>query len=116
MILSAHVTLCIGLALMFTPLFTASLSSLPMRLYSHGSAILGSVQQVAGAAGIALFIALMTIQSTVLMAAGADQINAIAAGIRAGFFCGAVISLFAVVTAFFVKKPPANPEMAGMGH
>lgn len=115
-ILSAHVTLCIGLALMFTPLFTASLSSLPMRLYSHGSAILGSVQQVAGAAGIALFIALMTIQSTVLMAAGADQVNAIAAGIRAGFFCGAVISLFAVVTAFFVKKPPANPEMTGMGH
>jgi DHA2 family lincomycin resistance protein-like MFS transporter len=114
-ILACHVALCIGLALMFTPLFTASLSSLPMSLYSHGSAILGSVQQVAGAAGVALFIALMTIQSTALVAAGADQVAALASGIRLGFMCGAVISLFAVVAAFFVRKPPANPEMHAMG-
>jgi len=114
-ILAGHVTLCIGLAIMFTPLFTASLSSLPMSLYSHGSAILGSVQQVAGAAGVALFIALMTIQSTTLMANGVDHVEALAAGIRTGFLCGAIISLFAIAAAFFVKKPPANPEMAGMG-
>jgi DHA2 family lincomycin resistance protein-like MFS transporter len=100
---------------MFTPLFTASLSSLPMQLYSHGSAILGSVQQVAGAAGVALFIALMTIQSAALTAAGTEPVTALAAGIRTGFMTGAIISLFAIVAAFFVKKPPANPEMAGMG-
>ncbi|MDB5542038.1 MAG: transporter [Devosia sp.] len=115
-ILAGHVTLCIGLAIMFTPLFTASLSSLPMQLYSHGSAILGSVQQVAGAAGVALFVALMTIQTAALTASGTEPVTALAAGIRTGFLCGAVISLFAVVAAFFVKKPPANPEMAGMGH
>lgn len=115
-ILAGHVTLCIGLAIMFTPLFTASLSSLPTQLYSHGSAILGSVQQVAGAAGIALFVALMTIQSAALTATGSDPTTALAAGIRTGFLCGAIISLFAIVVAFFVKKPPANPEMAGMGH
>jgi DHA2 family lincomycin resistance protein-like MFS transporter len=114
-VLAAHVLLCIGLALMFTPLFTASLSSLPMRLYSHGSAILGSVQQVAGAAGVALFVALMTIQSSVLLASGSEPIPAISGGIHAGFLCGAVISLFAIVAAFFVKKPPAQPGMEGMG-
>lgn len=114
-ILAGHIALCIGLAIMFTPLFTASLSSLPMQLYSHGSAILGSVQQVAGAAGVALFIALMTIQSTALTAAGTEPVTALAAGIRLGFMTGAIISLFAIVAAFFVKKPPANPEMAGMG-
>jgi DHA2 family lincomycin resistance protein-like MFS transporter len=114
-ILAGHIALCIGLAIMFTPLFTASLSSLPMQLYSHGSAILGSVQQVAGAAGVALFIALMTIQSTALTAAGTEPVTALAAGIRTGFTTGAIISLFAIVAAFFVKKPPANPEMAGMG-
>lgn len=114
-ILAGHIALCIGLAIMFTPLFTASLSSLPMRLYSHGSAILGSVQQVAGAAGVALFIALMTIQSAALTAAGTEPVSALAAGIRTGFMTGAIISLFAIVAAFFVKKPPANPAMAGMG-
>jgi DHA2 family lincomycin resistance protein-like MFS transporter len=114
-ILAGHVVISVGLALVFTPLFTASLSSLPMQLYSHGSAILGSVQQVAGAAGIALFIALMTLQTSGLLAGGMDQLAATVGGIRAGFLCGAIISLFAVVAAFFVKKPPANPEMAGMG-
>jgi DHA2 family lincomycin resistance protein-like MFS transporter len=114
-VLAAHVLLCIGLALMFTPLFTASLSSLPMQLYSHGSAILGSVQQVAGAAGVALFVALMTIQSSALLAAGSAPIPAISGGIHAGFLCGAVISLFAIAAAFFVKKPPAQPGMEGMG-
>jgi DHA2 family lincomycin resistance protein-like MFS transporter len=114
-VLAAHVLLCIGLALMFTPLFTASLSSLPMQLYSHGSAILGSVQQVAGAAGVALFVALMTIQSGALLAAGSEPIPAISGGIHAGFLCGAVISLFAIVAAFFVKKPPAQPGMEHLG-
>ena len=27
------------------------------------------------------------------------------AGIRAAFFCGAIISIAAVITAFFIKKP-----------
>lgn len=114
-ILAGHIALCIGLAIMFTPLFTASLSSLPMQLYSHGSAILGSIQQVAGAAGVALFVALMTIQTAALTAAGTEPVSALASGIRTGFMCGAIISLLAIVAAFFVKKPPANPEMAGMG-
>lgn len=114
-ILAGHVTISIGLALMFTPLFTASLSSLPMRLYSHGSAILGSAQQVAGAAGVALLVAVMTLQSEALGRAGLAPVDALGGGIRAGFMCGAVISLIAIVLAFLVKKPPANPEMAGMG-
>ena len=52
----------------------------------------------------------------VLALAAAIFQTALAAGIRTGFLCGAIISLFAIVVAFFVKKPPANPEMAGMGH
>jgi len=117
LILAGHMVMCLGLALAFTPLFTASLSSLPMPLYSHGSAILGSVQQVAGAAGVALFVAIMTLQSAALMADGTAQVEALAAGIRSGFLCGAVISLFAIVAGFFVKKPPANPDMQGFaGH
>src|SRR5690606_12105187 len=38
LILAGHIVMSLGLALAFTPLFTASLSSLPMPLYSHGSA------------------------------------------------------------------------------
>ncbi len=116
LILAGHIVMCLGLALAFTPLFTASLSSLPMPLYSHGSAILGSVQQVAGAAGVALFVAIMTLQSAALVAGGTAQVEALTAGIRSGFLCGAIISLFAIVAGFFVKKPPANPDAPMGGH
>ncbi len=40
---------------MFTPLFTSALGSLRSELYAHGSATVGTVQQLAGAAGTALF-------------------------------------------------------------
>ena len=49
-LLAAHVVLSVGLAMTFTPLFSASLGSLPPKLYGHGSAIIGTVQQVAVAA------------------------------------------------------------------
>ncbi len=56
----AQTVLSIGLALSFTPLFTASLGSLEPRFYSYGSAVVGTIQQVAGAAGIALLITVMS--------------------------------------------------------
>ena len=113
-ILTGHIIISIGLALVFTPLFTAALGSVRMEMYSHGSAILGSVQQVAGAAGIALFVALMTIRTTALSAEGVEPVSALAGGIQLAFLIGAVISLFAVLAAFFVRKPAGGQP--GMGH
>ena len=65
--------LAIGLALSFTPLFTASLASLPPRHYSYGSAVVGTVQQVAGAAGIAVMVAVMTASSAAQGAAPGQE-------------------------------------------
>lgn len=92
-------------ALTFTPLFTASLGSLPAKLYSHGSALLGTVQQLAGAIGAALFVALMSRASAAMLAGGMPAIAATAGGIRVAFLCGAMLSIFAVVAACFVRKP-----------
>ncbi len=105
-VLAAHVVLSVGLALLFTPLFTSSLGSLPQDLYSHGSAVIGTVQQVAGAAGIALFVSIMSVRIGTEMAAGAETVAATAAGLRAGFVTGAVISLLMIAAAFFVRRPP----------
>ena len=115
-VLAGHIAISAGLALVFTPLFTASLSSVPMQLYSHGSAILGSIQQVAGAAGVALFVALMSSQTAALVGSGLDQTTALSGGIRIAFLCGAIISLFAVVAAFFVRKPADQPGGFHGGH
>jgi DHA2 family lincomycin resistance protein-like MFS transporter len=106
-ILIGHVVMSIGFALLFTPLFTVALSSVRPELYSHGSAVLGSFQQVAGAAGVALFIALMSARTAQLTAGGAAPIDALAGGIRAAFFCGAIFALAAVACALLVRKPDA---------
>jgi DHA2 family lincomycin resistance protein-like MFS transporter len=110
-ILAGHIVMSIGFGLLFTPLFTVSLSSVRPELYSHGSAVLGSLQQVAGAAGVALFVALMSAQSARLAASGAVPVEALAGGIRAAFHCGAIIALFAVAFAFLVRKPEAVAAM-----
>ena len=111
-ILAGHLVMCVGFALLFTPLFTVCLSSVPPQLYSHGSAVLGSFQQVAGAAGVALFIAVMSARTANLAAGGTTGLEALAGGIRAAFLVGAVGALFAVASTFFVRKPAAVPAPA----
>jgi MFS transporter, DHA2 family, lincomycin resistance protein len=111
-ILAGHIVMSVGFAFLFTPLFTASLSSVKPSLYSHGSAVIGTVQQVAGAAGVALFVALMSARSATLTGHGVASIDALSDGIRIGFLCGAIISLFAVVCVFFIQKP-ATETRAG---
>jgi DHA2 family lincomycin resistance protein-like MFS transporter len=116
LILAGHLVFSLGLALLFTPLFTTSLGAVKPQLYSHASAILGSTQQVAGAAGVALFVAVMSLQTESRAAAGADPVEALAGGIRVAFTIGAVFSLFAIVTAFFVRKPAAQITEMSHGH
>ena len=67
--------------------------------------MIGTTQQVAGAAGTALFVAVMTMTGSNAMSDGVTVAAATTAGIRTAFFCGAIISIAAVIMAFFVKKP-----------
>ncbi|WP_390623495.1 MDR family MFS transporter [Subtercola endophyticus] len=116
MVLVAHVVLSVGLALLFTPLFTASLGSLKPALYSHGSAVVGTVQQVAGAAGTALFVTIMTTRATTLVVSGDSPVVAQTDGIAAAFLVGAIISVAAIVVAFFVRKPADVEGGVPVGH
>ena len=116
-VLVVYTIMCIGFALLFGPLFTLSLGAVKPELYSHGSAILGSIQQVAGAAGTALLISVMSATQATNLAGGADAPSALAAGIRAAFLIAAIVSLLAVVTAFFFRKPDPQPQGGwGGGH
>jgi DHA2 family lincomycin resistance protein-like MFS transporter len=104
-VLAAHVALSLALALMFTPLFTSGLGALSPDLYSHGSAIVGTVQQVAGAAGTALFVTIMSAQALNLASGGATEVTATAGGIQLAFLAGAIISVFAIPIAAFIRRP-----------
>ena len=107
----------VGLAMSFTPLFTASLGSLVPRLYSHGSAALNTLQQVGGAAGVAVLIGLYSSILHTGEAEGLDTAVAGAPGARAAFLVAAFIALVPVVLAWLIRKPEESEEMpAGDGH
>ena len=111
MIVVAYLALSVGLAFLFTPLFTSALGALPPHLYSHGSATVATIQQVAGAAGTAIFIAFLAIGTANGHAGGLDTKESIVTGVRLAFMVGGIVSLAAVIVAFFVRKP-ALPEVA----
>jgi MFS transporter, DHA2 family, lincomycin resistance protein len=112
-----HMLLMLGLACLFTPSFTAGLNPLPPYLYSHGSAILATLQQVAGAAGVALLVALMASRTAILSDAGLPQLAALNGGIQTAFGVAALISIATLVLAFFIRntKPPVDEQSMEYG-
>ncbi|WP_433272846.1 DHA2 family efflux MFS transporter permease subunit [Actinosynnema sp. CS-041913] len=111
LVLVFHLLLSLGLAFSFTPLFSAGLGALPARLYSHGSAIFGTTQQLAAAAGVALLVSVMSARAASLAAAGEPGVGAEMGGIHTAFLFAAVLSLAAVAGSFAVKGGKAeSPE------
>ena len=113
LLLGVHLVLSIGLACTFTPSFTTGLNPLPPTLYSHGSAVLSTLQQVAGAAGVALLVTIMTLGSVSLAAAGVPEIDAVTGGLSTAFAVAAGIAAVAVVLALFMRNPAVEEEPAG---
>ena len=114
-VLAMHVVLSLGLALLFTPAFTSGLNPLPPHLYSHGSAILSTLQQVAGAAGTALLVGVMASQTHSSAASGATSsaIEAQLSGFRAAFLVAAIVAIASIVLAAFLRNRPAVPAPEG---
>ncbi len=111
-VLATHLALSLGLAGVFTPLFSVSLGSLPGELAAHGSATISTVQQVAGAAGTALFVTIMTLVSTSV--AGSPEAvdpHALAAGTRVAFLVGGAAATVGAVLAFFITEPERHEEI-----
>ncbi|WBL19441.1 MDR family MFS transporter [Citricoccus sp. NR2] len=104
MIVGAHSVLTTGLALLFSPLMTTALGSLPPRLYPHGSALMSTLQQVAAGAGTALFITVMTVATMVGAGAGQDAVTAQMTGVHNALVIGALISLVTIVGVFFLRN------------
>lgn len=103
-ILVANLVMSLGLAVMMTPLFTTTLSALPQHLYSYGSAMVGTVQQVSGAAGTALFITIMSTVSAGATDSGASYPAALASGARTAFIVVGCLWLLTIIGALFLPR------------
>src|SRR5690606_18289743 len=103
LLLGLHLLLSAGMALLFTPLMTTGMNPLPRRLYSHGSAVMSTLQQVGGAVGVALLVTVMTTVSATFGASSAP-VQAQAAGLRAAFAVGAGFAIVAAILTLFLRR------------
>jgi len=108
-LLGLHILLMLSLATAFTPVFTLSLSSLPQHLYSHGSSMLGTLQQVAAAFGTALVITVMAARTTSLVAHGTNPLTANLHGMQLAFAVSAGLSVLTVAAAMLLPNKAVTP-------
>lgn len=113
LVLGYHVLMMVSLAALFTPAFTLGLGSLPMHLYSHGSSLLGTSQQVAAAFGTALSVTVLSSRAATLAAEGASPEAAFVGGMRLAFGIAAVLAVAVVVLAAMLPNRPENDPHAG---
>jgi DHA2 family lincomycin resistance protein-like MFS transporter len=112
LILGLHMLLMVSLAAVFTPVFTLGLGAVPRQLYSHASSLLGTLQQVAGAAGAAISAAVLTSRTTSLIADGASHEAALAGGMRLAFVVSAALCVVVVALALVL---PGRLPVTGEG-
>lgn len=110
--ITLHIVFSIALALMISPLMTTALGSLPKDLYSHGSAILNTLQQLAGAAGTALLVLILTRGTQNAAASGLAEEAAVASGSGNAFAISAILAFVAFFVSVFIRSNPRTVNVA----
>ncbi|MDR7071647.1 DHA2 family efflux MFS transporter permease subunit [Fictibacillus barbaricus] len=103
--------LMLGISMVMMPIMTNALNELPPPLYPHGTAIITTLQQVAGAIGTALLVSIMTnsstryLENTSMKEDNATlQILAMIAGMKSAFFLAFGLVAFAWIISLFIKR------------
>lgn len=112
LVLALHTLLMVSLAATFTPVFTLGMGALPEHLYSHGSSMLGTLQQVSAAFGTALVVTLMSARTGRLVAEGVPLVPAQLSGMRLAFVVATAIALVPLAVALLL---PNRPDAAAHG-
>ncbi|WP_341279638.1 DHA2 family efflux MFS transporter permease subunit [Paenibacillus sp. FSL H8-0537] len=112
-IIFIHIVLLIGVSMVMMPAQTTALNQLPRPLYPHGTAIMNTLQQVAGAIGTALFISIMSSGSKKYLESSADpaspleQVKGFVSGMHSAFLLGLIIAFIAFGLGLFIRRTKA---------
>ena len=100
----------VSISMIMMPAQTNGLNQLPKRFYPHGTAILNTLSQVAGAVGVAFFISVMTSGQKKYLDASSNPTDpaqlteAMVSGVHNAFTIGFGLALLAVIVALFIKR------------
>lgn len=105
-IIGSNMVFFAGIAFIIMPAQTNGLNQLPRNLYSDGSAVMNTLQQIAGAAGTAVAVTLMIQGQKAYLSEypSAALGESLAAGTNYAFYFIAGIALIGLISTFFVKK------------
>ncbi|WP_404288915.1 DHA2 family efflux MFS transporter permease subunit [Glutamicibacter arilaitensis] len=110
--LAAYLVLSASQAMMWAPITTLALSSLRPELYPYGSAAFTTAQQLAGAAGGAVLVAMYTIGANAAQAGALTVSQTVAAG-QTAFTTAGVIAILAVIGTLFLGKRRQPAPLTG---
>ncbi|WP_338788377.1 DHA2 family efflux MFS transporter permease subunit [Metabacillus sp. FJAT-53654] len=109
-IVALHIGLMVGVSMIWMPAQTNGLNQLPPELYPHGTAVLNTLQQVAGAIGIAVAISILTGGVEKYLRGSSDPTklteiaNAMTEGSQNVFWFTMIIALIGLILAFFIRR------------
>lgn len=109
-ILVGFMLLMVSVSATMMPAQTNGLNQLPKRLYPHGTAVVSTLQPVAGAIGVSVFISIMNarqmnfLQNSENPSDPATIDQAMVAGVELVYFIAFTISIIAVIMSFFVYR------------
>ena len=116
-IIIGYILLMLSVSAIMMPAETNGLNQLPKKLYPHGTAVMTTLQPVAGAIGVSVFISIMNSrQLNFLNNANQPQHpdtidQAMVAGVSLVYLIAFVMAVIAVVLAFFVyRAKPTDME------
>lgn len=116
-IIIGYMLLMISISAIMMPSETNGLNELPKVMYPHGTAVMTTLQPVAGAIGVSVFISIMNARQKLVLertaqphepAAAAD---AMVQGVELVYICGLMLAVSALLVALFIKRADAQTEM-----
>jgi DHA2 family lincomycin resistance protein-like MFS transporter len=108
LLLCTYLFIIVGQATIWTPLFASSLGVLNPQLLPHGSAIVNTLTQLSGAAGIAITFSVMGAASAGYAQAGEIAGVAMAHGAQQAYLVCAGLAVVALAAAFFLPGRAAS--------
>ncbi|MFD2216726.1 MULTISPECIES: DHA2 family efflux MFS transporter permease subunit [Metabacillus] len=116
-IIGLHIVMMVGISMVMMPAQTNGLNQLPPELYPDGTAIMNTLQQVAGAIGTAVAISILSSGTSNFMETVEDkqnplnQVLAFTEGIQDAFVFAIILCIVGVVISLFIKRVKVEHQM-----
>lgn len=109
LIVILHSCLMIGIIMVWMPAQTNGLNQLPPEMYPDGTAIMNTLQQIAGAMGIAMAVSVMTsgtakYLNNISSPSNADELLALTSGMQSAFLAVVFVAAVGLVLGLFVRR------------